>query len=135
MRLLEKVIEIFSRYEIKPIDTLGYKDAYELTKEVPESLVDFVPATTDFALIVAYREYIPRGYYGFSLGTPTPKIWVQIIKDILDICIEADPNLEIHSIKIKFGFVCFYVHSEVIEDINDIEVYISKTLNDPSLKY
>ena len=135
MKILETVKEIVDKYDIKPIDTLGWEDAYELTKEVPESKDMFASPLTDFELLMKYRRYIPEWHYGFSLGTPTPKKWIDALVEILDLCVSFDPNIRIHAIKIKFGFLCFYVYSDVIEDIHDVEIYLAKTLHDPALKY
>ena len=82
-----------------------------------------------------YREYIPQGWYGFDIGTPIIPAWMEIIDNIVELCVENDPDFEIHQIKLKFGGICFYVYSNVIDDIHDIEYLILNTLNDRALIY
>jgi hypothetical protein len=66
-------------------------------------------------LLNKYKKYIPKGWYGFSLGSPLPKGWYNIIEEFLDYLIELENKkkigkFEIHQIKSKFGGVkilCF----------------------------
>ena len=57
----------------------------------------------------------------------------EIIEKILDLCILNDPDFEIHQIKLKFGGIRFYVQSNVIEDIFDVESLIENTFYDRAL--
>lgn len=61
-----------------------------------------------------WKSYIPKGWYGFSLGSPCPKDWYKIIDEFLDYLWnlqnrEKISGFEIHQIKIKFGGLRFYV--------------------------
>ena len=132
MKLLEKVKEIANNHPFKPIDTMGHKNVYDLIREHPE--MDN-PVDPDYELSKKYIDNIPNGWYGFSLGRPIPKEWVDILNETLTLCIENDPELEIHQIKIKFGGIRFYVESNVIEDIFDIENYLENLLRDKALIY
>ena len=131
MKLLESVKEIVNKHPFDPIDTMGYKNVYDLIRVHPEMRGE----GRDFELYEKFKSNIPRGWYGFSLGTPIPKEWVDIIDEVLILCIENDPELEIHQVKIKFGHICFYVTSDVIEDILHIEIYLENLLGDHSLVY
>jgi len=136
MKLIDKVKNIINQHELKPLLLPeGYNNVYCFLKEYPNFKKDFETNKDDFYLFDKYRSYVPRGWYGFSIGTPIIPIWNEIIEQILDLCIENDPNFEIHQIKIKFGTICFYCYSEVIEDIFDIEVLIYNTLRDDALIY
>jgi hypothetical protein len=136
MKCLEDVKKIIDSYNIEPIMLpTGVKNVYELISDIPESRDNFESEKNDFYFINKYRKYIPKGYYGFSIGTPTNPKWHEVIDDVLELCIKNDPNIEIHAIKVKFGFMCFYVISEVIEDIHEIEVLIAKSLSDRAIIY
>lgn len=136
MKILEKVIEIFNQYDLKPIKLpASHRDIYSLLRAYPEFKKDFESEKNDFYLINKYRKYIGEGHYGFSIGTPTIPEWNEIIEKILDVCIEADPNFEIQQVKVKFGGMCFYVHTNIIEDIDDVEALIMKKMRDKALVY
>lgn len=51
---------------------------------------------------------VPPRWYGFDLYD-VPRRWIYIIDDFLGYLVAADPGLEIHQIKIKFGGLRFYV--------------------------
>lgn len=136
MKILDKVKEIVESYSLEKIKIPdGYKNIYDLLNDIPEAKPNFTSKKNDFYLIQKYKDNIGKGHYGFSIGTPTPPQWNEIIDDILQLCLEIDPKFEIHQIKIKFGILCFYCKSDVIEDLHEIESYIGRTLNDQSLKY
>lgn len=136
MKLLEKVKEIFDKYNYTPIELPEeYGNLYRYLDEHLEEYWKYESKSDDSYLIEKYSKYIPKGHYGFSIGHPTPNAWNDIIEEILDLCIKEDPNFEIHQIKTKFGRICFYVHSDTIEDIFDIEVLIGNKLFDEALIY
>jgi len=60
---------------------------------------------------------------------------MEIIREIVLVCIKANPNFEIHQIKMKFGGIHFYCHSEVIEDLNEVDGLIMDKLFDKALIY
>ena len=136
MKILDKVQEIEKRYGLKPIELPAeFKNVYHFLNKYPEFREDFVSEKTDSYFCVKYKNHIPRGWYGFSIGDPIVPTWNNIIEEILDICIEADPNFEIHQIKIKFGGVRFYCGSEVIEDLMEVERLVENSLWDAALIY
>jgi hypothetical protein len=136
MNCLNDVKKIIDSYNLEPIKLPeGFKNIYQLIDHVPEIKENFKSEKDDMFLINKYREYISKGHYGFSIGTPTNPKWNDLIDKILEYFISIDPTFEIQQIKIKFGFMCFYVTSNVIEDIQDIEVLIMRTLSDKSLIY
>ena len=136
MKLLTKVKEIIDSYNIEPIKLPeGYKNIYQLIKDIPEVAENFKSEKDDLYLLRKYKPFISHGHYGFSIGHPTNPKWNDIIDDVLTLCIDNDPNFEIKQIKIKFGFMCFYVYSSVIEDIHEIEVLIMETLYDKAIIY
>ena len=136
MELLSKVKEIFDNHPFSYIFTDGYKNVYNLIKAHPELAMQFKHhSLTDDVLFDKYKENIPRGWYGFSIGTPVIPVWVTILDEIVKLCIATDPNFEIHQIKMKYGGICFYCESEVITDLRDISSMISHTMYDNTLIY
>jgi len=136
MKILDKIQEIFNQYELKPIELpKEFKDVYMFLRAYPEFKKNFEPEKNDGYLLRRYRDHIPRGWYGFDIGEPIVPVWSTIIEKIVDACLEADPNFEIHQIKIKFGYMCFYCGSDVIEDLHEVECLIAHKLQDRALVY
>jgi len=136
MKLLDEVKQIIEKYDLKPIELPdGYKDVYNYLRDFPSEVGRFETNKEDGFLYDKYRSFIPRGWYGFSLGSPIVPEWVDIIDEILELCIIIDPNLEIHQIKLKWGGIRFYVNSNLIEDIDDIEFLLEDTFQDEALVY
>jgi hypothetical protein len=137
MKLLTDVEKIFADYDLKPIILpKGVKNIYHYNDSNPaDCTLLYNPIVTDGYLNKKYREYIPHGWYGFDIGTPIIPAWMEIIDKIVELCVENDPDLEIHQIKLKFGEICFYVYSNVIEDILDVEILILHKLFDRALIY
>lgn len=136
MKILDKVQEIFNQYELKPIELpKDIKNVYMFLRVYPEFSKDFKSEIEDSHLLKKYRKHIPRGWYGFDIGTPIVPSWMEIIDKTVELCVATDPNFEIHQIKIKFGGICFYCDSEIIEDLYDIESLIDTTLFDRALIY
>jgi hypothetical protein len=61
------------------------------------------------ALQKKWKDHIPKGWYGFAIGSPCPESWFNIIDEFLDYLVTIDPQLKIHQIKMKFGGIRFYV--------------------------
>lgn len=137
MKLLNNIEKIVAKYDLKPIKLPdGYKNLYDYLNKCPEDkTADYLSLTNDRYLNEKYADYIPHGWYGFDVGTPIIPIWMNIIDEIVELCIENDPDFEIHQIKLKYGGIRFYVYSEIIEDIYDIEMYIEDKLFDATLIY
>jgi hypothetical protein len=136
MIILNEVGEIFAQYELKPIELPdGFKNVYDYLRANPLETEKFESKINDGFLLKKYREYVPKGWHGFDIGTPIIPEWMEIIDKIVELCIENDPDFEIHQIKLKFGGIRFYVESELIEDIHDVELLIEDKLFDPALIY
>jgi len=140
MKLLSKVQEIIDKYNLTVELPEGYKNIYEYEfknnyKDITKFMSRFYPPQTDWYYIKKYRKYIPDGWYGFSIGTPTPIEWFKVIEEILDFLISKDPNFEIHQIKTKFGGIRFYCHSYIIDDLFEIELLIENNLYSKYLIY
>jgi hypothetical protein len=137
MQLLNNIEKIFAKYDLKPIQLPeGFKNIYVYHDKNPEDCIFiYNPEITDRYLNEKYGDYVPHGWYGFDIGTPIIPNWMNILDEIVELCIENDPDFEIHQIKLKFGGICFYVHSEVIEDIHEIEMRIGDKLFDVALIY
>lgn len=136
MNSLEDIKSIIGSYNIEPIKLPeGYKNVYQLIRDIPEVADNFESEKNDSFFIKKYKSYISQGHYGFSIGTPINPKWNELMDEILEFCVLKDPNFKIQQIKIKFGSMCFYVSSSVIEDIHEIEVLIMETLFDKSLIY
>jgi hypothetical protein len=136
MKISDKVQEIFNQYDLKPIEiSKDYKNVNDFIRKNPEFGKDFKSSIEDSDLNTKYRKYIPKGWYGFAIGTPVIPAWMEIIDKIVEICTTADPKFEIHQIKMKFGGIRFYVHSNIIDDIHEIECLIANKLFDGALIY
>jgi hypothetical protein len=136
MNIFDKVQEIFNQYDLKPIELpKDYKNVYAFLRDYPEFGKNFKSKIEDCDLNEKYKLRIPTGWYGFDIGTPVIPAWMEIIDKIVAICVEADPYFEIHQIKMKYGEICFYVHSIIIDDIDDIESLIMSKMWDRALIY
>lgn len=138
MKILNKVNEIFDQYELKLVELSlpkEYKNIYDYLKNNPDKKNEFISEKDDNYLFNKYCSHIPEGWYGFSIGSPIIPAWCEIIDKILELCIDTDPNFEINQIKIKFGGIRFYVHSNIIEDIFGIEILIEDRLYDNLFVY
>ena len=130
MKLLNKVNEIFENYKWeKYID-----NPYKLDRKSETYKEKYNSEKSDHYFIKKYCERIGKGHYGFSLGNPIHPEWTEIIDQVLELCIENDPDFEIQQIKIKWGTVNFNVSSEVIEDIHEIDKKFYE-LSDEALVY
>ena len=137
MKLLEDVKKILDKYSLSVNIPDEYKNVYQYRDAHP-NIVDEEfshPEINDSFLINKYKNHIPLGWYGFSIGEPTPRNWFIVIDEILKLCIAAEPEFEIYQIKMKYGGICFYVGSRKIEDINNIEDLIEETLYNEKLIY
>ena len=135
MKLLNEIQKIFDNYELKPIELPeGYKNVYQYRRDFPDDK-KFESEKDDGYFINKYNKYIPRGWYGFSLGNPIVPEWCEIIDKTVEICIANDPKFEIHQIKLKLGYICVQCESQVIDDINEIEIFIMNNFFDPKLIY
>lgn len=136
MVILKKVQEIINKYNLKPIDLNGkYSNLYNLIRENPDERKKYSSEKNDTYLFNKYEKHIPNGWYGFEIGSPIIPEWIEIIDEILILCIETDPEFNIHQIKLKYGGVRFYVESAVIEDLFEVEMLIDNTLYDKALIY
>lgn len=137
MKLLEEVQEILNKYMLDVLCPDEYKNVYQYIAKHPEKEIeDFKhPTLNDTMLCTKYGLHIPDGWYGFDIGTPTPINWVVAIDKILTLLIKFDKDLEIHQIKLKWGSICFYVESHIIEDIDDIGFLISDELSSNKMIY
>lgn len=134
MKILEQIEEIFNQYELEPIDLEGkFPNVYRYLDIYPHELQKFMSDKHDSYLVNKYREHIPQGWYGFAIGHPIIPEWCEIIDKTLELCIQIDPDFEIHQIKLKFGRICFYVFSDKITDTHDVEVLFANRLYDRAL--
>ena len=136
MKILEKVQEIFNQYELKSIEIpTGFKSVYDYLRDNPDKRKDFKSTIEDCDLNKKYLKHIPKGWYGFDVGTPIVPSWMEIIDKIVEACVAVDPDFEIHQIKLKFGGIRFYCESNIIDDLHDIECLIEDNLQDRALIY
>ena len=136
MKILDKVQEIFNHYELKPLVLPeSFTDVYSFIRAYPDFGKNFKSEIDDCDLNEKYRKYIPKGWYGFDIGTLIIPLWMEIIDKIVELCVSMDPNFEIHQIKLKFGGIRFYCGSEIIEDLHGVEYLIENNLYDRALIY
>jgi hypothetical protein len=82
-------------------------------------------------LLDKWGDYIPKGWYGFSIEG-IPRSWYKIIDEFLEyIKDSSDSKFEIHQIKLKFGGIRFYVKCDSKFD-KEIE-FLEKMLYDKKL--
>ena len=140
MKLLKDVEKIFKK-KYRPFtmpdenSDVRYKNIFKYIEDHPEEKSNFVHTKNDKYFIQKYKENITVGYYGFDTNSYTPENWADILDNVLELCIENDPKFEIHQIKLKFGAIRFYVVSKTIEDIYEIEKFISSKFYSPYLIY
>lgn len=136
MKILDKVQEIFNQYELKAIKLpAGYRNVYDYLRANPEESKKYVSEIRDVDLLEKYGKQIPKGWYGFDVGSPIVPEWMEIIDKVVQVCVEADPEFEIHQVKLKFGGIRFYTGSDIIEDIFEVERIVENTLYDRALIY
>jgi len=136
MKLLDEIKDIINQYNLTPLILPdGYKNVYQYINDNPKALDEFKSEISDSELYLKYKKYIPKGWYGFDIGQPIISSWSVIIDKILEICVINDNDFEIHQIKLKFGGIRFYVQSNAIEDIFEIDDYIENNLYDEALIY
>ena len=134
MNILDKVQEIFNQYDLKSIELpKDYKNVYSFIRAYPEFGKDFKSSIEDSDLNEKYSKNIPKGWYGFDVGTPIVPAWMEIIDKIVALCVETDPDFEIHQIKLKFGGIRFYCGSNIIDDLHEVEGLIDTKLFDRAL--
>jgi hypothetical protein len=134
MECLNKVKEILQKYDLKNTLPEGIDTPYGSdTRE--ERHPDLYTEKTDGWFIKKYKDYIPHGHYGFALGVPTPRVWVDALDEILELLTQCDGAFEIAQIKTKYGGIRFYVYSKVIADIDEIENLIEDFLYDERFIY
>lgn len=83
-------------------------------------------------LLDKWRDRIPKGWYGFSLGSPCPHDWYKIIDEFLDYLVELEKQdkiekFEINQIKIKFGGLRFYVSCGCADE--EFEEFVKLQIN------
>lgn len=107
-----KIEELIQKYNLKKD---GYCEGVDALYGVSEHSDDVKARFFDtvyekeMALNNKYADRIPKGWYGFSLGTPTPVLFFDVIEEFLDYAIEQCPNLVILQVKIKFGGLRLYI--------------------------
>jgi len=134
MKLLDDVKKIVEGYNLEVNLPEHCKKVYDCDEDEKKKL-KLYPDKRDSYFLKKFEERIPPGWYGFDMGDPTPNSWMECIDAVLDFLVEKDPEFEIHQIKLKFGGLRFYVQSEVIEDVMDIELYLEDKMFDRSLIY
>jgi len=99
----------------------------------------------EMALQDKWKDYIPAGWYGFSLGSPCPHAWYGIIDEFLEYLAQLQKDggitgFDIHQIKIKFGGLRFYVsyscEDEELREFIDLQISrLEDHLRDSKLVY
>ena len=134
MELLKDVKKILDKYNLKLELPEGYRNVYELDEDEREKL-GLYPEKRDAYFLDKYRKYIPIGWYGFAIGSPTPTPWMEALDEILKLLVKKDPEFKIYQIKMKFGGIRFYTGSDVIDDLGDIESLIENKMYSSKLVY
>jgi len=135
--MIKKVLEILDKYDLDVHIPDKYETVYKYRFYEEENCEkEFCSSEiTDSTLFEKYRKYIPKGWYGFSIGEPTPPNWFKCIDEILEMLTKEDPELEIHQIKMKYGGIRFYVDSKNIENFSEICNVMESSMYDKKLRY
>lgn len=139
MKLKPKIQKILEKYKLDVKIPQKYHNVYDYLRD--EKISDDIKEKyyhkekNDMYFINKYDKYISEGFYGFAIGSPTPVEWLDALDEILEILIENDPNFKIQQVKMKFGGIRFYVTSEIIDDLWDIELLIESKLYSKDLMY
>ncbi len=137
MKILKEAEEIVDKYysEVNIPEEYSNVYKYRLDHEVKVEEEFSHPDIDDNSLCEKYEKHIPKGWYGFGIGTPTPRNWWVIVDKVVELCIKNDPDFEIHQIKMKFGGIRFYCESDVIEDIREVSILMESKLYNRKLIY
>ena len=137
MTIIKEVEEILNKFDLGVDIPDEYPTVYKYRDAHPTKFEEEFCSSeiTDNTLCEKYAKHIPKGWYGFSIGQPTPPNWFKVIDKVVALMVDNDPDFEIHQIKMKFGGICFYVESEVIEDIWDCVSYVQNNLHSRKLIY
>jgi hypothetical protein len=78
-------------------------------------------------LFEKYGKYIPKGWYGFSLGSPLHLDWFKIIDEFLEYLVGLQEKgkisgFEIHQVKLKLGSIRCHVSWKTDDD--ELDEYI-----------
>ena len=135
MYLLDDVKKIIEKHDMTVHVKEGCKNIYsEDCRPQPED-EGWFEGSPDGHLGKKYGDRISKGHYGFALGKPTPKGWVEALDEILELLTSKDDTFEIQQIKTKFGGVRFYTTSQKVADLFDIELLIDGTMFDEKMIY
>ena len=77
----------------------------------------------DVYLFQKWAHKVPKGWYGFSLGS-VPFRWAQILDDFLTEAEKENKDFEIHQIKLKMGGCRIYlgnINEKTQNEINKLE--------------
>lgn len=100
------IIKLMNKHECR-----GYYP--ELDKEPMEGCDNFNELENQ--LFEKWKDFIPKGWYGFSIGK-VPDKWYHLIDDFLEYMDSILASFEIHQIKLKWGGIRFYVHFDAGDD-------------------
>ena len=106
----------------------GYRDSWYLGIDNPYKIPELKNASSDLEnnLKIKWKEHIPKGWYGFSIGRPCPDAWFNIIDEFLGYLKSIDSSFEIHQIKLKFGGLRFYIsfktNNEETEEFINLQI-------------
>jgi hypothetical protein len=83
-------------------------------------------------LLNKYKDHIEKGHYGFSFGSPIPKVWLQIIDEFLEYLISLEKNgkisnFKIQQYKLKFGGLRAYCSWQT--DDEELREFIELQIN------
>lgn len=144
MKLLDQVKAIVESYNLRPIVlSEQYKNIYEYInehykdKELTKARIEEFTnkEITDDYLCAKYQNHIEPNHYGFDIGTPIVPAWMNVLDEVVGLCVKNDSDFSFTQIKLKFGGIRFYASSILIEDIDEICSYIENILFDKKLVY
>lgn len=124
-----KVDELIEKYNLK--ENSYYTESPYLNRNEED---DKLSAKKEAELLVKWKDHIPKGWYGFSFGTPTPHMWFDVIDEFLEYVKSQQSDFQILQIKIKFSGVRIYLNN-ISEDIQEQISKLEEVLSDKFLIY
>lgn len=88
----------------------------------------------ELALLENWSHHVAKGWYGISLGQPTPDSWFRFLDAFLRLVRDYNPNFEIHQIKMKFGGLRCYL-GNINEETRELVSQVEEIMYDDELIY
>jgi hypothetical protein len=141
--MIIKILAKYSGFRNYWYENIKEKTIY-INSDIKEKL-SIGCAEKELELLNKWNAYIIMGHYGFSLGSPCPFEWYDIINEFLEYFIELQETNKIKAfgieqIKIKYGSIRWYTSwitdDEELDEFLRLQIkYLENHLHDDKLIY